>query len=268
MQRHTRRMGTEEYQKKMQYMSLNDDLPQVIQRCSMSSGVAIRHAVPSDATDLFALHAAFTLEMNSHWERASRLSQSSVEDLESLLTSEPGTVLVLSKSLDRQEELLGFVYSYAESVSGKSMRYIAEVYVSPDVRGFGLSELLMAAGLAEPGPDAAYLMVADRNTSAVNLYKKLGFEVSNKPSKDAIHNLVLELQSISSQTFEIEKILLRRLDQTRRTRRRAPEIPRSEISASAIQASVALKIEEKSMFSPRRTRSNTRKFGSDLSNIR
>jgi hypothetical protein len=135
---------------------------------------------------------------------------------------------VLARSLEGNEDLIGYSYAYQEgwestidlpalpclrsprqrrdqratdqsrknSLSRQSL-YIAEIFVCENERGLGLGDLLLTETLkAHVDSDPrSHLFVSSKNVSAVKCYSKFGFVQGLRPSGDPVHDQVMELTS-------------------------------------------------------------------------
>ena len=161
------------------------------------------------------------------------------EDVQYIIDEESeGNLLVLCRSLEGEESIIGYSYAYLEAwessineparpsltsprarkrrskpdfdQSSKLHReslYIAELFVSESERGLGLGDLLLTetlkvhSGLATASTETSrsalgsHLFVSSRNYSAVKCYSKFGFQRGLRPSGDAVHDAVMELNS-------------------------------------------------------------------------
>ena len=153
------------------------------------------------------------------------------EDVQYIIDEEEeGTLLVLCRSLEGEESIIGYSYSYLESWQStvyeparpsltsprarrsrirskaiesdtreKESLYIAELFVSECERGLGLGDLLLTETLKAhaDGECGSHLFVSSKNVSAVKCYSKFGFQRGLRPSGDAVHDSVMELNSCS-----------------------------------------------------------------------
>jgi ribosomal protein S18 acetylase RimI-like enzyme len=152
------------------------------------------------------------------------------EDVQYIIDEEEeGDLLVLARSLEGKEELIGYSYAYQEGwestidlpalpclASPRQRRgqratdqsrkfchatrqslYIAEIFVSENERGLGLGDLLLTETLkAHVDSDLrSHLFVSSKNVSAVRCYSKFGFVRGLRPSGDLVHDQVMELNS-------------------------------------------------------------------------
>ncbi len=151
------------------------------------------------------------------------------EDIQYIIDEEEeGTLLVLCRSLEGEESIIGYSYSYLEpweSTFGEPARpsltsprkrrsrvqtgtiasdtpkrkslYVAELFVSECERGLGLGDLLLTETLKVHADSecGSHLFVSSKNVSAVRCYTKFGFQRGLRPSGDAVHDSVMELVS-------------------------------------------------------------------------
>lgn len=156
------------------------------------------------------------------------------DDVNYILTEEqPANLMVLCRSLEGKDTLVGYSYSYAEPWEsttaghvapaqgimsprpnrGKGERkevqtvtkeqsslYIAELFIAEGERGLGLGELLLAQTLNVHSSETSlsHLFVSSKNVGAVRCYLKFGYQKGLKPSGDLAHDLVMELPSLTA----------------------------------------------------------------------
>ena len=156
------------------------------------------------------------------------------DDVNYILTEEqPSNLMVLCRSLEGKDTLVGYSYSYAEPWEsttaghvapaqgimsprpnrGKGERkevqtvkkeqsslYIAELFIAEGERGLGLGELLLAQTLDVHSSETSlsHLFVSSKNVGAVRCYLKFGYQKGLKPSGDLAHDLVMELPSLTA----------------------------------------------------------------------
>jgi GNAT superfamily N-acetyltransferase len=174
-------------------------------RFAANLGLHVREATIADASGLREAHLRFSMEMQV-WDRGSDPERDGVPDsltsgIRELIEAEGGErILLLTRELPdcRTSTIVGFVYSYDDTVRGGTSCYIAQVYVEPSERGRGLGEVLVCAALAAAhrrATDAAHLYVCSRNTAACRLYSKLGFQ-DGGVSDDTVHDRMMRIPSI------------------------------------------------------------------------
>ena len=175
-------------------------LTEMVGSCAAALGLTVRTATLADVHNITQAHMRFEMEMATWSPDGDSIPDGLNEGIRTIINEEGGDrIVLLTRELadcgGGASEVIGFVYSCdeVENDSDAPSCYIAEVFVEPSERGNGLGELLVSAALCSAmgrGTSASHLYVCHRNTTAVRLYKKLGFAEDGE-SGDPTHDLMM-----------------------------------------------------------------------------
>ena len=173
----------------------------------LGAKMKIRYGTPDDATMLAELGAKTFFDTfakdNTAEDLELHLKRSFSPEIQLQELSDPETIFLIAESDGVPVGYAQLVLnSLDESIKGTKPLEIRRIYASQEFLGMGIGKELMQAAISEArqrGCDCVWLGVWEQNQSAINFYKKWGFQevgshifsVGDDPQNDLVMELKL-----------------------------------------------------------------------------
>lgn len=156
----------------------NNNLLYYLNENNLPSGVTLRNATKDDTDNMFK------------WE---------MESVDKSIRNDPKTIRYIKKDVQESIKLTKMIMYNGETIGmfttdrlepGSDWWYIGEIYIVKEHRNKGIGTALLKEEISKH--DKIKLMVSYSNTSAMKLYKSLGFEVTDKNDKGGMYIMSLD----------------------------------------------------------------------------